>query len=376
MSEIVFRDNLAFDQTNKTVVSIRDGILEYYGQELGLQPANKIFKVYRTPATIASLADALVGIPVIFDHSTEGDEVNETDKVGSVETSKVVDLIDESTVSHLGIQNKILLDNNALTVVQSGKNNISLGYKAKLIPSDMDGVDFEHRDIVPIEMSIVDIGRCGNSCSFKDRAFTGEVKDMALLTCFKDEDGNPNLAQIVEIATGLPDAIKTIPVSELQKVLPMLQDIVNMAQGNSEKEAESEAGSDDDSADPAVAKSDVEDEGEDKDMDKDDKDAEKKIADSVKLQLDSKLKAAVNNHTNVLLKSKDFLDSKYDYANKSTEQIMKDVVSTQYEDCASMSRDQLDMAFKLVKKPAHVYKDFSVSNPITSKFDAMLAKEI
>ena len=370
MSKVDFKDNLAFDQTTKTVVSVRDGILEYYGQELDIEPLDKVFKVYRTPATIANLRDSLINLPVTVEHVSQDGPVSDQDKVGSVQTSEVVDLIDNSKISYLGIKNRILLDNNVLAIVQTGKNQISLGYSANLIPSDIEGIDFEQKDIQPHQMSIVDFGRCGSECSFIDRAFKGAVKEMTLLKCFTDEDGNPNLAQIVEIVKGLPEAIKNMPGDELQKVLPMLQDIVSMGQNGTEEE---DANSENSEAPEEEQKTDASDE--DLDMDKkDDDDDQKKIADSVNRQVTERLAVVINDHTNTLLKSREFLDNDYAYKGKSTLEIQKDVVATQYEDAASMTPAEVSMAFKLIKRPEKVYDSFKPKNEQQNRIKELLNK--
>jgi len=58
-----FADTATYSDTERTAVSIRDGVLEYLGTEIGLEPPDKVFAVYRSPATIANAAHAMKGIP-------------------------------------------------------------------------------------------------------------------------------------------------------------------------------------------------------------------------------------------------------------------------------------------------------------------------
>ena len=56
MPNLAFSDAVTYDGQMKAAISVRDGVLEYLGSELGMSPADKIFYVYRSPATIASAA--------------------------------------------------------------------------------------------------------------------------------------------------------------------------------------------------------------------------------------------------------------------------------------------------------------------------------
>jgi len=44
-----FADIATYSDTERTAVSIRDGVLEYLGTEIGLEPPDKVFAVYRSP---------------------------------------------------------------------------------------------------------------------------------------------------------------------------------------------------------------------------------------------------------------------------------------------------------------------------------------
>ena len=63
-----FADIATYSDTERTAVSVRDGVLEYLGAELGLEPADHVFNVYRSPATIANAAYAMAGIPLTGNH--------------------------------------------------------------------------------------------------------------------------------------------------------------------------------------------------------------------------------------------------------------------------------------------------------------------
>ena len=151
METLKFIDVATYDGSLRTAVSVRDGVLEYLGSEIGQEPPDKIFTVYRSPATIASLVSQMPGIPVIGDHIEPGTEP--ADIPSRVESASFIDAFDESTNSTLAIQNKLLLDDDMLAEIESGKNELSLGYEGRLVPHDK--WDFEQRDLVPTHLATV-----------------------------------------------------------------------------------------------------------------------------------------------------------------------------------------------------------------------------
>ena len=68
--KIIFSDNIkiTFDEQGKQLISVRDGVQEYAGIEIGLQPYDKTFKVYRSPETIRNIIKDLSNLPVTDGH--------------------------------------------------------------------------------------------------------------------------------------------------------------------------------------------------------------------------------------------------------------------------------------------------------------------
>jgi hypothetical protein len=48
MKTFTFNDAVEYDGAMKAAISVRDGVLEYLGSELGMEPAERIFFVYRS----------------------------------------------------------------------------------------------------------------------------------------------------------------------------------------------------------------------------------------------------------------------------------------------------------------------------------------
>lgn len=314
-TELIFKDSVAWSAKDKTAISVRDGVINYYGFEIGQIPEDKVFTVFRSPATIAQASSAIVGVPVIEDH-IDPDEDPEPDTIGgSVNSSEVIDHFDNESGSKLAIKNILSLKDEFLTQLDSGKRELSLGYKAQLIPHSE--YDFEQRNITPRHLAIVSAGRCGSICSFIDKK---EVKPMPKLhKAFADADGQPNLEEIVEIAQALPEAIKELPVDELQKIIPMLKEIVGSADEVEDAPEEEEV---------VVV-----------DAEANEEEAEKKFEDAVAKVL--------HRHTEVIEKARGFVDESYKFTGKSTKDIMRDALKAQYDE--SFTDAELPVAFKLLK---------------------------
>lgn len=364
-----FTDNLSYDQHDKSVLSVRDGCLQYLGAEIGELPEDKIFTVYRTPATVGAIANLLPGLPITNDHVELTDTLE--NKCGEILDANLVDLIDSNNKSFIAVKNRVSIDSAAIMLVNSGKKELSLGYWANLMPSNMDGVDFEQKDISPHHLAIVDNGRCGASCAFIDRAFNGGTIKMPINKAFLDDDGEANLEKIVELVTQLPDALKKLPLTEVQKLLPVLQEAVSMANSGGDDDAE---------ASDVNAETATKDDDEDKKVDATstsqevEKDDKKEVQDAVNAVLDAKIAAALKRHTNVMSKARDFLQDSYSFKDKTTAQIMSDVVKTQYAESFDSS-EQLEMAFRLIKKPTKSYDSFAPTSALDKSIDEIMSKE-
>lgn len=330
----------------RTAVSVRDGVIEYYGSELGIEDEpGKLFTVYRSPATIANTAQKMVGIPLTDGHvDVESDVI---DAVGSVESSEMVDLFIDGVASTVGIKNVISTITNEL----SGQE-LSLGYRAALVPHSK--YDFEQRDIVPHHVAAVPAGRCGYECRFFDakpkeepnmagqKKEGGALTDGDVLKPYRDEAGALNLEAIMEMVMALPEAFKKAPVDEVQKLLPALQELIAMSGSQG--------------AEPQVQEAPKE-EMEDEESDMESKEQEPKFEDSAAFR--DAVAAEVKRYSDVIAKAKEFLDESYNYAGKSTDTIMADAVATIYKD--KFKKEELAVAFKMLRKPASNLANFGDS---------------
>lgn len=337
---LTFADKMTWDSAQKTAISVRDGVLEYYGFEIGELPEDKTFTVYRSPATIAKARDLMTGIPLTNGHVDTDEAVS--DPVGAVLSAEVIDLFDDLTDSRLGIKNSVDVNGSMLIELQDGKRELSLGYKAVLVPHTK--YDFEQTNIMPHHLAVVEAGRCGSACSFLDKK-PNEVIDMTLKNkakVFLDEDGMPNMQKIVEIASQLPEALKLMPVDELQKILPTLQQIIVASGAASVEEAEEVVDEE------VEAVEEVADEAAEEP-------SEEKFADSKTFK--DAVSSAIERHTEVIEKARTFVDESYSFKGKSTAKIMRDALAVEHG-AQSFSDEELSVAFKLLKKSSNALKTF------------------
>lgn len=346
-SSRVFTDRLAFDANARTVVSVRDGVQEYLGAELGLEPSDKIFSVYRSPATIGNVAAMLNGLPLTDEHVKVGEPVAQP--IGTISGTELIDQHDDSQASTIAIKNTVSLDGAAEAIVERGKRELSLGYSADFVPHEI--YDYEQKNLQPHHLAIVPAGRCGSACSFLDNASDTTMK---LHKAFLDEAGELNLEQVVEIAMQLPEALKTLPMEKLNEILPMLQEVVQQgkegdaASAVEADETEAMAGEEATDMDGEEKAEDMAMEEEANDMEAEEKDEEKDFSDAIAV------------HTAIVVKARDFLDAKYEFVGKTGEQIMRDAIAAETKQ--TFTDAELPVAFKMLEKQSR-YKDFGDQKP-------------
>lgn len=375
MNKLKFSDAATYDGSLRTAVSVRDGVLEYLGSEIGMEPADKIFYVYRSPATIASAANLMAGIPVIDEHVEPGTE--DKDIQSKVESSSLIDAFDSSTDSTLAIQNKLSIDPELEAMIQAGKRELSLGYEGQLVPHSK--YDFEQRDLVPTHLAIVDSGRCGSGCRFIDRKPNPEANRpmKKLHKAFLDAEGSLSLSQIVELAAGLPEAIKNVPADKLAELLPALQEVMAAATA---------AGVEAPGAEPVAEVPDMTDDEAGKLVDASAEEAggePVKVTDSMRKVLRQKfgdatrqaVDVAVKVHSSVIDKARTILPETYSFADKSTAQLMRDALAVEHGS-QKFSDSELSVAFKLLKKSSGDYQTFGDHKADSNSLTARLTKEL
>jgi hypothetical protein len=193
-------------------------------------------------------------------------------KKGSILNSAEVENIDNSNNSTIALQNEITLYKDKL---EFDYKQLSLGYKAKTLPSV--DYDFEQIEIIPHHLAIVEAGRCGDVCEFKDEK---GVKPMDL---------NELLAKLKEMLIDASDADKALVLEAMDGIMPKAETVDVSAM---EKKFE-------DAKNTAISK----------------------FMDS-KAFKDAMLNYG-NERTAIVSKAKNFLESKFDFKDKTNEAITR-----------------------------------------------------
>lgn len=356
---VSFEDShiMTFDAKHKNVVSIRDGFQEYMGIELGIQPFDKVFKIFRDQSDIRELADKLVNLPITDEHIEPDGVIDKSVIKGFVDTSEAVEHRDVDTDTHVIVRNGIKLNENMVQLVNNGKKELSLGYKAKLVPHDL--YDFKQVEIVPHHLAIVQNGRCGDICKFTDGA--------NMKNSFLDADGTVSLERVMELATQLPEVISKMDINELGKLVPVLEKVMESAGMNSvepEPEMEEEV-----VAEPEMT---------DMEMEEKEKEVATKAVEEFKDSncfKDAQIKFA-DERVECIAKAKSFLDKAYVFAGKSNLKIMGDALKAE-KPSETFEDSEIAVAFKMLnsKAPINDYVEFGDKSAI-NKWDKAKSEEL
>jgi hypothetical protein len=153
------------------VIMCRSGIQDYVGFELGLtgDDAKKIFNVLRHPDDVLhpDSVKTYTNLPVTDDHPSEG--WVHIDNVKALQKGQVSNITEDTKDDEVILKgDMVITDADLISKVNSGKVEVSVGYSYKLErePGEYKGVnyDFKYTDITANHLSVVDAGRCGETC--------------------------------------------------------------------------------------------------------------------------------------------------------------------------------------------------------------------
>ena len=368
-----FKHRVFFDASTKRIRSVRDGVQEYLGVELGIEPHSKVFTVYRSPESISGIAGMMDSLPIINDHIDPEIKPTAEQTIGILKGTDIVEFNDDGTFSTLYLENEAAVNSDVLSLKDSGKKEFSLGYLGKL--REHDTYDFEQYDLKPTHLALVDSARGGSVLTFIDK------KDQKMLNkVFQDAEGAPSMQQIVDIAKEIPEAIKSLPADKAAEVMGLLQEMIGAA-----------------SPEQGEMTEDMRDNAESEMMDKDymDMDKEKKegfedsklfksiiSANKKSFADDQAFKdavvaatdAAVIAHSVVVEKAIKFVDDQYSFADKSTKEVMLAALAVEHGE-ATFEDAELSVAFKLLKKSYTSLEKFGDSKQ-SSALEARIQSEI
>lgn len=333
--DMVYTDNQSLE--SKKVISVRDGYQEYLGAEIGLEPMDKVFRIYRSPETIRILNEKLKDIPLTIEHIEDLDKkVPDIEKVGKIVSSKVINSITKDKDSTINIENEIYTDENKLKYNQY--KQLSLGYKATTLPHSK--YDFEQIDIIPHHLAIVEKGRCGDGCKFLDNEGVSKMTLEQLIAELKKKMGEAK------------DEDKQKAMDKMKDMFPTKEDTkdedIQKAKDEAKEEAKKEYSD-------SLAK--VKEE------------ALKNFQDSEVFK--QAMLDAGNERVGVISKAVNYLDKDYKFEDKHNVEIMKDALKAEYPN-ESFKDEEIGVAFKMLKEKESVeevtYND-SHFKTMNDKFD-------
>lgn len=337
-----------FDFTTKKIRSVRDGVQEYFGIELGIEPPERVFTVYRSPSTISALASVCDKIPIINDHISPSITPTKDQTIGLIGSTEIIDSNDVACDATLVLQNSVTTSDSMLKLVDSGKKQFSLGYVAKL--KEHDRYDFEQYDIEPKHLALVDSARGGAGLTFQDKKGKNMEKE---LKAFLDAEGGFTAKRLAELLNTLLENIQEVDGAEFKKIIPNLERAVAVAMGKTEKAEEVEEVEEEEKEEvvEAAAEEAVE---EDENETKTYSDADFQDA------VDKQARIIASERIAVIDKASGLLSEAYDFADKSTNEIMADCLAL-YGDAETFTDSELSTAFKAIVA-VNKYKTFGDSN--------------
>lgn len=358
---------VAYDARTKRALSCRDGILEYYGSELGIEPANQRIRVYRSPATTANAAMALAGLPVTDGHVSL--DAPPQAPVGSIKTSRMVDATVPKTQTSVAVENQIDLAPEALTLLADGKRELSLGYSALMLPCDGRDADLEQTEIQPHHLAIVEAGRCGALCSFVDSKPEPRETPMietqevpvaaesapapAAVDAPKSLLDGYTLGQIQEVLWALPDAIRALPAEAVPGLIDEIKKLLAAAAPATAIDAAPVA-------DAAPAPATV-------------PEAPAPVIVVDQAAIDAAVKANADELTAVIDRARRFVGPEYAFAGKDAKTIIRDVLRAQ-RPTVMFSDEELTVAFRLVEPAGPDYSNFGDAHK--GRFDVLRGKRL
>ena len=360
-----FNHQVFFDFQNKTLKSVRDGVQEYHGAEIGLEPYDRVFTVYRKPETITSMVSQMDKLPLIEDHIDPAIDPDPETITGLIDDTEIVEYTEDFKDSTLYLKHKVAINEKGLDALSRGKRQLSLGYLGKL--KEHEQYDFEQYDLKPTHLAIVDNARGGDILSFEDKQ---KHKEQDMKLNFIDEEGQLSLQKVAELVGGLQEAIKNAPLEEVTKLLPQLQELMNSAKENSgmSKEGESAemAEANTETTDMEEAKEteevksvDMEEDKEVETKDEEEEDKEEKSNFTDSKAFSDAVSSGVDEKFKTVEKAKLFLSETYNFSDSSSFKIKKDAVEQELG--KSFEDSKVEGAFEALQKTNNDLKNFGDS---------------
>ncbi|WP_338885309.1 DUF2213 domain-containing protein [Xenorhabdus sp. TH1] len=167
------------------------GVFDYLGAEIGAPVADKIYKVLRPQEELENLAtiNSFKLMPFVNEHEMLGREATPAEQKG------IEGVIGENVYfEYPYLKGNIkILSNSALSQINSGKIELSPGYRCRydFTPGTFNGEHYDaiQRDIRANHLALVDEGRTGHDVAVQDqRIITIDTKELVTMATEEDKD--------------------------------------------------------------------------------------------------------------------------------------------------------------------------------------------
>ncbi|MDC9614896.1 DUF2213 domain-containing protein [Xenorhabdus khoisanae] len=167
------------------------GVFDYLGAEIGAPVADQIYKVLRPQEELENIAtiNSFKLMPFVDEHEMLGKEATPAEKKG------IEGVIGERVYfDYPYLKGNIkILSNSALNQINSGKIELSPGYRCRydFTPGTFDGEHYDaiQRDIRANHLALVDEGRTGPDVAVQDhRIITIDTKELVTMATEEDKD--------------------------------------------------------------------------------------------------------------------------------------------------------------------------------------------
>lgn len=378
-NKVYFTDKIAFDPNEKKLVSVTDGVLLYSGFEIGKEPFDKTFKVFRDAKTIIDLAPRLINLPITDQHVDPEPGTTPLEVIGKLTSSEWKYFDEPEKLATVLVENNAIFEDGIS--IKPGEH-LSLGYTGDLVKAnESDPFDFKQINLMPHHLAKLGDakGRCGNTCKFTDRSINMKPKKFSEYK-FRDEDGSINLNELMDLISALPEAVGSLTVEQINELVPMFKEIIESAKAAREdkkietEETTEKTTEEKPAADDSVTKEEVTTELTDEDKEVSEFKAmdSAKFKDALAVRIKTGVAQGIKEYAYVVEKARNFLDAAYPFATKTAKQIMNDAVATRYKE--KFNDQELSIAFKLLSK-ATGYEKFADSKT-EDAFDKLKNKEL
>lgn len=311
-----------FDMATKKLRSVRDGVQEYLGIEIGMEPSDRVFTVYRSPETITNIVKMMDSLPVIEDHISPDINPSKDETIGIITDTDIVEFEDKTFNSKLVLENKVSVSDKVLELVKNGKKELSLGYMAKVRQHDV--YDFEQFDISPRHLAIVDSARGGAVLKFLDK---------------NKESQRMELEKMLMLASQFSELLKKSTAEELADYVPFFEKIAEKITEEKKDDMDGMESKEEEVIEDEEIKEEI------KVEDEEEKEEEK---------FEDAVMRATQEHIATVEKARQFLDASYNFAGKKSSEIKKAALKAYG---VKVDDKEVDIAFKLLKK-SDTYKNF------------------